>query len=121
MSDPNLRSNLTFEDFQKTVCRAAGVPISQVEAKSDLVGLGLDSIRLMRLAGWLRKRGLPIRFSEFSDRQTVGEWWQLISAVQDSVGLSEAMRVNGPADVDESDPFDFAVMQHAFWVGRAEG
>lgn len=113
------QESLSLRDLRQAVSRAAGVPVEQVTGDSDLVKLGLDSIRLMRLAGWLRKHGLPIRFSDLSDRQTVDEWWQLVEQAHGSPSRQAAPSRRAPAD--PGGPFDLAVMQHAFWVGRVEG
>lgn len=75
----------------------------------------------MRLAGWLRKQGLPIRFSELSSKQTVGEWWSLAQSAQRELASSEKECPLESIQMDEGQPFDLAVMQHAFWVGRVKG
>jgi len=74
VGDVQGRVGLELNDLRHAVSRAAGVPIEQVTGDADLIALGLDSIRLMRLAGWLRKQGLPIRFADLSNRQTVDQW-----------------------------------------------
>lgn len=118
MGDVQGRVGLELNDLRHAVSRAAGVPIEQVTGDADLIALGLDSIRLMRLAGWLRKQGLPIRFADLSNRQTVDQWWELVRDVRGAATAD----ANTPAVApDSGDPFDLAVMQHAFWVGRVEG
>ena len=114
MGDVQGRVGLELNDLRHAVSRAAGVPIEQVTGDADLIALGLDSIRLMRLAGWLRKQGLPIRFADLSNRQTVDQWWELVRDVRGAATAD----ANTPAVApDSGDPFDLAVMQHAFWVG----
>ena len=55
MDNQGSSSCLTFENFRRAVSEISGVSSNRIERNSDLIGLGIDSIRLMRLAGWLRK------------------------------------------------------------------
>ncbi|NEE02717.1 non-ribosomal peptide synthetase [Phytoactinopolyspora halotolerans] len=143
MNEQVVSSPISYDDLRAAVSRLAEVPESRVTEDADLLRLGLDSIRLMRLAGWLRRQGVPARFADLSGRETVGEWWELVRAMQsghDGTGVGEngargdatgGIEVPGRGEshaggsvlepVDESAPFDLAVMQHAFWIGRREG
>ncbi|OUO91038.1 hypothetical protein B5F40_04425 [Gordonibacter sp. An230] len=121
MDNQGSSSCLTFENFRRAVSEISGVSSNRIERNSDLIGLGIDSIRLMRLAGWLRKQGLPIRFSELSSKQTVGEWWSLVQSAQRELASSKRECPLESIQMDEGQPFDLAVMQHAFWVGRVKG
>ena len=85
---------------------------------TDLLGVGLDSIGVMRLAGQWRRRGVTLGFAELIEGRTLADWWQLADARRAATGPAEPTAV---APVDESAPFDLAAMQHAYWVGRADG
>ncbi|WP_165367446.1 AMP-binding protein, partial [Phytoactinopolyspora endophytica] len=139
MNEQVVSSPVSYDDLRAAVSQLAEMPGEQVTEDADLLRLGLDSIRLMRLAGWLRRQGVPARFADLSGRETVGEWWQLVCAMQaghDGTGTGrDSARSDGeapghvdshagqspPEPLDESAPFDLAVMQHAFWIGRREG
>lgn len=88
---------------------------ASIGAEDNLIELGLDSIALMRLAGAWRKAGLDIAFADLASTPTLAAWQSLLEA---TIPVSHV--VAGPT-VDEFVPFELALMQHAYWVGRADG
>ncbi|TDE56537.1 amino acid adenylation domain-containing protein [Nonomuraea mesophila] len=107
--------SVSLDDLRVAVGELAEVSAEQVSEDTDLFTLGFDSIRLMRLVGWLRRQGVAVGFADLAEHPTVGEWW---SVIRES-GRRREITAPRP-DVDEAGAFDLAVMQHAFWVGRAE-
>jgi yersiniabactin nonribosomal peptide synthetase len=95
-------------------------------ADDDLIGWGLDSIRLMVLASVWQRAGIEITFAELIEQPTVRSWWKLLSASQEpaepaAAGPPAAQRAAAErAAVDESAPFELAPMQQAYWVGRGQ-
>ncbi|MFC0623429.1 amino acid adenylation domain-containing protein [Kribbella deserti] len=88
---------------------------ASIGAGDNLIELGLDSIALMRLAGAWRKAGLDIAFADLAGTPTLAAWRSLLEAT------SPAQAAEPSTPVDEFEPFELALMQHAYWVGRAEG
>jgi yersiniabactin nonribosomal peptide synthetase len=111
---------LRIEDVRADVAVALEEPPDAIRDDDDLLRLGLDSISVMRLASRWRLAGAQVTFAELIEWRTLGEWWGLLSArMPDGDGA-------GPGstpipEVDESAPFALAPMQHAYWVGRADG
>lgn len=106
------------------------VPGERAEADDNLIELGMDSIRLMRLAGRLRRRGIEIRFAELAERPTLAEWWALLAGkgqVEATAGPPAPEPADlgpadlGPADLEPDGAFPLALMQHAYWIGRDSG
>ncbi|MFE2960811.1 non-ribosomal peptide synthetase [Nocardia tengchongensis] len=106
----------------------------------DLIQLGLDSIRTMKLAGSWRKRGLAVNFAQLAAEPTVAAWHLLLGGTDaESAALAtesavptvepvvpEAVRdaetgLGADDSLDDGTPFAFAPMQHAYWVGRSDG
>lgn len=83
----------------------------------DLLGLGLDSIGVMRLASGWRARGVRLSFGELIECHTVAQWWALAAAQLKAPGPTAEAAVA----VDEDRPFGLAPMQYACWIGRADG
>lgn len=133
---------LSLDMVRDDLAEAMGIAPSSMSLEDDLIGLGLDSIRAMRLVGRWRRRGASIRFADFATCTTLAQWWAVIDAarpddppapsagVPRSVGgLSDGAGgepgegglrpVEGPP-VDESAPFPLTPMQHAYWVGRSD-
>ena len=97
------------------VAELLGVSADTVDLDGNLISQGLDSIRMMTLAGRWRRRGIAVDFATLAAAPTIEAWSVLVSA-------SEA---GSPVDVEAETPtrttddtFPLAPMQHAMWVGR---
>ena len=109
---------LTLEDMRADLAELLG----QVPGDGDdVLQLGLDSLRLMGLASRWRKAGFDVRFSELAAEPVLSAWWSLARARAGAAEVAEVAAARGAAEVDESAPFALATMQHAYWVGRADG
>ncbi|SMC73849.1 non-ribosomal peptide synthetase [Kibdelosporangium aridum] len=106
--------SVTHQDLRTAVADVLGLDPGDLEDTDDLVALGLDSLHAMTLAGMWRRAGTPVKFAELIERPTLADWWALLSE-RDSSPTQDQV------EVDESEPFELALMQHAYWVGRAEG
>ncbi|MEN0138385.1 MAG: amino acid adenylation domain-containing protein [Rhodococcus sp. (in: high G+C Gram-positive bacteria)] len=111
-------ARISTDDIREVVSRQLGLPAERIEPGADLIGLGLDSIRMMKLAGGWRKRGFDVNFAELAAHPSVEQWRELLGrrAPHDPVA-----RPDGSAPTAEGDSFPLAPMQHAYWVGRSEG
>ncbi|TDC74384.1 hypothetical protein E1285_43350, partial [Actinomadura sp. 7K507] len=67
---------MTWEELHTALAEVLG---EHAEAGDNLIELGMDSIRLMRLTGLLRRRGVEIRFAELAERPTLSGWWDLLA------------------------------------------
>jgi mycobactin phenyloxazoline synthetase len=101
------------DEIRAQVAELLGVPAGTVDTNADLVGQGLDSIRMMSLAGQWRRRGLDVDFAALAAEPTVAAWTALVSGAS-----SAALPSTGPEPEDDTAPFPLAPMQHAMWVGR---
>lgn len=92
-----------------------GIDAATIDDADDLIGVGLDSIRMMRLAGGWRKHGHDISFADLAATPTVAAWAALLTPTSTPDALA-------PIAWDETDwqgdDFPLAPMQHAYWVGR---
>ncbi|WP_018542832.1 non-ribosomal peptide synthetase [Streptomyces sp. MspMP-M5] len=102
-------------DLPGAVGEVLGVPAEDIDEQAPLIQLGLDSLAMMRLAGRCRRAGLDIGFADLISEPTLAAWRRLVAERQGS-GLGAQA-----TPVDESQPFELALMQHAYWVGRGEG
>ena len=107
---------LTLDRLRADVADQIGERAEQIGDDDDLVSLGLDSIGLMRLSARWAKQGAPITFADLIERRTLREWWQLVDRPVAPADIEIA-----EPDVDESAPFALSTMQHAYWIGRADG
>ncbi|CAM4502356.1 non-ribosomal peptide synthetase [Nocardia ninae] len=109
-------------DIRAALAEHLGVPAEAIDDDADLIQLGLDSIRTMKLAGGWRKRGAEINFAQLAAAPSVAQWAQLLGADEEIAAtpeVAETSDVVAAAD-DEFAPFPLATMQHAYWIGRSD-
>ena len=104
-----------LDAIRDDVAALLGVDPSTIADADDLIGLGLDSIRMMRLAGGWRKAGFDVDFAALAAAPTVVDWASLLAPSVDDESATES-----PFDEADwsGDSFPLAPMQHAYWVGR---
>ncbi|HKT04789.1 MAG TPA: condensation domain-containing protein, partial [Rugosimonospora sp.] len=126
---------LTIDDVRAAIAEALAEPAARIADDADLLHLGLDSIGVMRLAAQWSRRGAPVTFAELAEWRTLAEWWALLSTrlAAGTPGGAQPEPGSGGGehrpqsteralvDKDDTAPFDLATMQHAYWVGRADG
>ena len=118
-----MRAPACSEDIRAEVAELLGVGVNAVHPGSNLIGQGLDSIRLMSLAGRWRRQGIDVDFATLSAAPTIDAWSELVTTgSQDAASDQQA---GEPAPATEAptngEPFPLAPMQHAMWVGRQAG
>ncbi|MUL68435.1 non-ribosomal peptide synthetase [Mycobacterium sp. CBMA 234] len=103
--------------IREEVAELLGAHADTVDPGADLIGQGLDSIRMMSLAGRWRKQGIDIDFAALAAEPTISAWSELLSAAG---GLQRAEATAPQADSNHDQPFGLAPMQHAMWIGRED-
>ncbi|MFE7421778.1 amino acid adenylation domain-containing protein [Rhodococcus sp. NPDC057529] len=111
-------ARIPTDDIRELVSRQLGIPAERIEPGADLIGLGLDSIRMMKLAGGWRKRGFDVNFAELAANPSVEQWRELLGR---RAPRDPPTRPDGSAPTAAGEAFPLAPMQHAYWVGRADG
>ena len=66
------------EDIRAEVAELLGTTPTTVDPGNNLIGQGLDSIRMMTLAGRWRRQGIAIDFATLAATPTVEAWSQLV-------------------------------------------
>ncbi len=117
---------LTAEDVRAAVALALHESPESIDEDQNLIERGLDSIRLMRLAGRWRQAGIEASFAELAERPTLGDWSPTADRAQRRRRAPAATPRPAPAAAavptpESREPFALALMQHAYWVGRSDG
>lgn len=102
------------EIIRAEVAELLGVRADALHPGANLVGQGLDSIRMMSLVGRWRRKGIAVDFATLAATPTIEAWSQLVSA---GTGVAPTA-VAAPGDAglsQEGEPFPLAPMQHAMW------
>ena len=103
-----------------------GVGADAVQPGGNLIAQGLDSIRMMSLAGRWRRQGIDVDFATLAATPTIEAWSELVSAGSATSGAGGQAdqpvprRRPTPSADGSSEPFPLAPMQHAMWVGRQD-
>lgn len=92
---------------------------NQVDFSDDqnLLELGLDSLKIMRIVNKLRRQGQKVTFAKFMEIPTLGKWVSLLQLEGEKTVVvddeAEACMLQGP--------FALTDVQYAYWVGRKDG
>lgn len=114
-----VRASARSEDVRAEVAELLGVGTGDLEPGANLIGQGLDSIRMMTLAGRWRRQGIAVDFATLAATPTIEAWADLLAA--DSRDGAVAPPPADSSDEAAGAPFPLAPMQHAMWVGRQGG
>src|SRR5438309_924966 len=76
-------------EIRAAIAQQLGVPVESIADGADLIQLGLDSIRTMKLAGGWRKRGLEINFAQLAAAPSVAEWARLLGVDEAAAATPE--------------------------------
>lgn len=92
-----------------------GIP-AQLADDCDLIGLGIDSLAMMKLAAMWRRQGYDVSFARLIEQPRFGAWQTLLAS--NSHPHEQEKRAPSEDDIYQHEPFPLALMQHAYWVGR---
>ncbi|MEN2422467.1 phosphopantetheine-binding protein [Streptomyces rimosus] len=72
---------LTLEQLRKDVADVLGEDPADIPDDENLVDYGLDSVRLMALAGrWNRDHGIEVAVADLSEEPALEKWAVLLGA-----------------------------------------
>ncbi|MGW7465272.1 amino acid adenylation domain-containing protein [Streptomyces xantholiticus] len=124
---------LSIDDLRRVVTELLGPGAEPPGDQDNLIELGLDSLKLMRIADRCRRTGLDIGFADLARRPTLAGWGDLLAeaggaaaaaapAPDDNPSAATLVAPVAPAAASsepaDGEPFPLALMQHAYWVGR---
>jgi mycobactin phenyloxazoline synthetase len=102
------------QTIREEVAELLGISPDDVDPDTDLISQGLDSIRMMSLAGRWRRQGVDIDFASLAADPSVNAWSRLVLSATVTEQAAEPVATQS----DSEAPFPLAPMQHAMWVGR---
>jgi len=106
--------NFSSQELSQQVAELLDLSDEVIDEHENLIELGLDSITMMRLAGNWRKAGANVTFADLVTTPTLAAWRAMLAVESGQIAWAGKK-------IDESAPFSLALMQHAYWVGRAPG
>lgn len=87
----------------------------------NLVGLGLDSLKIMRLVSRWRKAGVKVVFAEMIAEPTLSSWMKILHQKAGVEGASSVVPSGGLSQRTQDEPFPLTDVQYAYWIGRRDG
>ena len=77
-------SELTLERMRQDIADFLHESPDQILDDDNLMELGLDSMRIMKLASRWRAAGASMAFSDMATQATLAHWWSLVSGNPDT-------------------------------------
>jgi aryl carrier-like protein len=74
-----MAGSLTLDGVRADVAELLYLEPAEVTDTEDLLGSGLDSIRILTLVERWREAGARISFVELAEAPTLAAWWTLLS------------------------------------------
>jgi len=84
----------------------------------NLIELGLDSLKIMRLVSKWRKSGACITFAQLIEAPCLGQWWKLMQNHDHQIVVASELPPEPTRSVVKRDPFSLTDVQYAYWIGR---
>lgn len=79
MPSPETRAARSRDDVLTDLAAAADLPVDDISPEEDFAGLGIDSVRLMRLLDQWRSAGIDVSFADLAGCRTVAEALDLVA------------------------------------------
>ncbi|MET7640820.1 amino acid adenylation domain-containing protein [Streptomyces sp. NPDC005438] len=102
------------------VAAALDLDPEELDPDADLISLGLDSLRLMRLLQRWRKRGFDRTFADLAAAPRLSRWLDWWHDLDPAAPPPAPEGTAAPATGDPGEPFDLTAVQRAYWQGRAD-
>lgn len=112
--------SITRDEIKATIAAQLGCTADEFADHDDLIQLGLNSIRMMAMAGGWRKRGADITFARLAANPTVDSWYGLLAVEEADRAAQSVVPAPAQQPAGEFEPFPLAPMQHAYWIGRQD-
>lgn len=93
-----------------------------LQVTDNLIEMGINSLKIMRLLNQWRKKGIRLSFAELMEEPTLEAWWNLIC---EKAGVSQFKKVTVETIEKEEmkpldRPFPLTDVQYGYWIGRRD-
>lgn len=109
-----------YQDTKVQIGKILKLDPEKIRDQDNLIELGINSLKIMRLVNDWRKRGAKVTFAELISQPTFQQWWNLLAAGARTVPAAAPVKMALPQGQNNV-PFDLTDVQYAYWVGRKKG
>ncbi|GLC83292.1 amino acid adenylation domain-containing protein [Lacrimispora brassicae] len=109
-----------YEDIKIQIGKILKINPEIIHDQDNLIEMGINSLKIMRLVNDWRKRGAKVTFAELISQPTFQDWWRLLSIYNEAESVEGERKLALPKDHTKKQ-FDLTDVQYAYWVGRKKG
>ena len=112
-------SPFSYQEVRMQVKTMLPAPI-EFNDDDNLIELGLDSLKIMRIVNEWRRAGSMVTFAELIEAPRLRDWWSLLQKNNTEFSVVSEVSTEIEADGDENEPFSLTDVQYAYWIGRRD-
>lgn len=109
---------ISFEEFRKQIKEMLS-DLVEFDDDCNLIELGLDSLKIMRLVNKWRKVGYKVTFSKIIAEPAVNAWWRILENNKAGIVKNKEDKVTRK-NRNMNSPFPLTDVQYAYWIGRQD-
>ena len=109
-----------YEEIKVQIGKILKLDPEMLQDHDNLIEMGINSLKIMRLVNDWRKLGARVTFAELISQPTLHDWWELLSVFKKDKSVSGNTKLELPNDHTKK-LFDLTDVQYAYWVGRKKG
>jgi aryl carrier-like protein len=83
-ADESGEIDFDIDVLRRDIADALQIAPGEIDGDTNLVALGLDSVKMIAVSGLLRRHGLRVRFSQMVEDPTLEGWWRLAAAADEA-------------------------------------
>ena len=112
-------SPFSYEEVRMQIKTMLSEPV-EFDDDDNLIELGLDSLKIMRIVNEWRRAGSMVTFAELIEAPRLRDWWSLLQQKNTEFSVVSEVATEIEAHEDENKPFSLTDVQHAYWFGRRD-
>lgn len=112
-AESSFSTALKSSDLMDEIKPLLSAPVD-IKEDENLISLGLDSMKIMKLLNGWRKKGFKVSFAELMENPTIKDWIDLLNKRFGRILKKEKVTIK------ENEFFPLTDVQYAYFIGRSE-
>lgn len=89
----------------------------EFDSDTNLTHMGMNSIRIMKISAFLKKRGFKASFGDLIEQPTFNNWVEIIEEIKDT-DKRAVIQKKKETKHSSKEEFNLTDVQYAYWAGR---